>query len=76
MTDVPVEGCARLGPCPARPRAAAPIGEVEDPQLRHRLPPGESVDWSTFTVTGPAQARDAYGNTWYEYCAEVTANPR
>ncbi|MGY1608475.1 hypothetical protein [Geodermatophilus sp. SYSU D00700] len=42
-------------------------------QLRLRLPPAGTADWSTFTVTGPVETSDARGNVWHEYTAEVTA---
>ncbi len=42
-------------------------------QLRLQLPPAETADWATFTLSGPVEARDARGNVWHEYAAEVTA---
>ncbi|WP_346619635.1 hypothetical protein [Blastococcus montanus] len=41
-------------------------------QLRYLLPPGETADWATFTVSGPTEVPDACGHTWFEYVAEIT----
>jgi hypothetical protein len=43
--------------------------------LRYLALAGETADWSTFTVTGPAEVPDARGNTWFEYAAEVASHP-
>lgn len=62
------EACTAL-PYPNRDRAVAGLRA----ELRHRIPPGETPDWSALLVTGPVETTDARGRTWYEYRAELTA---
>ncbi len=62
-----------------RARTALPYAHLERAtaglraQLRLHVPVTETPDWTSFTVTGPAEVRDANGNVWQEYAAEVTA---
>jgi hypothetical protein len=67
---VPTHVACTALPYPHRVTAAAGLRA----QLRERVGASALVDWTTLTVTGPVEAADARGRTWYEYRAELTVD--
>ncbi|SFO37134.1 hypothetical protein SAMN05660359_02905 [Geodermatophilus obscurus] len=54
-------------PYPHAERATAGLRAA----LREQHPNGEPPDWSKLVVTGPVEARDIRGRTWFHYRAAL-----